>query len=83
MIHRVQNGPDAALIRSTEEDEEPECGEHEAEDGHEHDPAQRIVRKDSSGGHQDPDQTSKHKFRDEEDVRDGREDPAARRQNVP
>ncbi len=55
-----QRGPDAALIGSAQEDEEPECRHHEAEDGHEHHPAQRVVWKDVSWRHQDPNQTSKH-----------------------
>lgn len=55
-----QGRPDASLIASTEEDEEPERRPYEAEDGHEHHPAQRVGRKDSSGCHQDPHQTSEN-----------------------
>lgn len=39
-----QRGPDAALIGSTEEDEEPERRQYKAEDGHEHHPAQRVIQ---------------------------------------
>lgn len=55
-----QGRPDAALIGSAEEDEEPECRPYKAEDGHEHHPAQRVVGKDPSGCHQDPHQTSEN-----------------------
>lgn len=55
-----QRGPDAGLIGSAEEDEEPDCCEYEAEDGHEHHPAQRVVWEDFGRGHQDPHQASKH-----------------------
>lgn len=43
-----QGGPDAALIGSADENEEPECRQYEAEDGHEHHPAQRVDRLDTS-----------------------------------
>lgn len=55
-----QGGPDATLIGSAEEDEEPECGQYEAEDGHKHHPAQRVVHEDAGRCHQDPHQASKH-----------------------
>lgn len=42
MITNIQGGPDAALIASAEEDEEPEGRHYEAEDRHEHHPAQRV-----------------------------------------
>lgn len=55
-----QRGPDAALIGSTEKDEEPECRHDEAEDGDEHHPAQRVGWDDTSRCHQDPHQTPEH-----------------------
>lgn len=55
-----QGGPDAALIGSAEEDEEPECRHDEAEDGDEHHPAQRVFRRDAGRCHQDPHQTPEH-----------------------
>lgn len=82
VITHIQGGPDATLIGSTEEDEEEERRHYEAEDGHEHHPAQRVFRLDMSRCHQGPHQTSKHKLRNEEHVRNGDEDPPACGQNI-
>lgn len=50
--------PDATLISSTKEDEKPECGHDKAEDGHKHDPAQRVWWVHARRGHQDPHQAT-------------------------
>lgn len=54
-----QEIPDLPLVVAAKEEEEEERGHHEAENGHKHKPAQRVVRVDVGGGHQDPHQTSK------------------------
>lgn len=55
-----QGGPDAAPVGSAEEEEEPERRHHEAEHGHEHHPAQRVVWNYAGRRHQDPHQTSEN-----------------------
>lgn len=77
MIAHIQCWPDATLISSTKEDEEPECGHDKAEDGHKHDPAQRVWWVHARRGHQDPHQATTDKLWEEEDVRKGGEDSAA------
>lgn len=39
MVEDIQTGPNATLVASTEENEEPERGHDKAEDWHEHYPA--------------------------------------------
>ena len=81
MVVSHQGGPHAALVASAEEDEEPERRPHEAEDGHEHHPAQRVVWHDASRSHQDPDQTSEHLQRGEREEEEALEFSACDRLN--
>lgn len=50
--------PDAALIATADEDEEPQSRSDKAEDRYKHHPAQRVGRFHSSRRHEDPNQTS-------------------------
>lgn len=59
-VCNYQARPHTALVSSAEENEEPQRGEDEAEDGDAHHPTQRIRRIHSSGSHQTPRQTTEN-----------------------
>ena len=78
-----QGGPDAALIGSAEEDEEPECCHYEAEDRHEHHPAQGVGKLDELARcHQHPHQTPEHLQGAEREVRGKRKRDRERERNM-
>lgn len=50
----------AVLVASSHEDDHPEEGHDEAEDGDKHHPSQGVGRAHVGGRHQDPHQTAEH-----------------------
>lgn len=55
------SGPARAVpVAPSHEDDHPDEGHDEAEDGDEHHPSQRVGRGHVGGRHQDPHQTAEH-----------------------